>query len=206
MIKKAGIDLVPRSAAGTAAPAAKTEEAPTKATIVEETKDAVTETAEVVTDKVADVKETVAETVETVTEKAIDTKDAVVETVTDKVDEAKEAVTETVEVASDKVEEVKTDAVAAVAATATAAKAAIDHSAGEKIYKSSCFACHDSGVAGSPKLGDKAAWAPRIATGNDQLYASSINGKGAMPAKGGNTSIADDDIKAAVDYMVSKSQ
>ncbi len=86
----------------------------------------------------------------------------------------------------------------------TAAKAA-DHSAGEAVYKSSCFACHDSGVAGSPKVGDNAAWTARIATGNDALYESAIKGKGAMPAKGGNMSISDADIKAAVDYMAAKS-
>ena len=73
---------------------------------------------------------------------------------------------------------------------------------GEKIYKSLCFSCHDMGIAGSPKFGDKTAWAARIATGMEALYATSINGKGAMPAKGGNPSLSDDEVKAAVDYMV----
>jgi cytochrome c5 len=73
---------------------------------------------------------------------------------------------------------------------------------GEKIYKSLCFSCHDMGIAGSPKLGDKEAWTARIATGMDALYASSINGKGAMPAKGGNPSLSEEDVKAAVDYMI----
>ncbi len=77
---------------------------------------------------------------------------------------------------------------------------------GEKVYKSSCFACHESGVAGSPKLGDVAAWAPRIATGIDSLYSASINGKGVMPPKGGNLGLSDEDVKAAVDYMAAKSQ
>lgn len=77
---------------------------------------------------------------------------------------------------------------------------------GEKVYKSLCFSCHDSGVAGSPKLGDKAAWAPRIAAGMESVYAVSINGKGAMPAKGGNPALSDEEVKAAVDYMVSKSK
>jgi cytochrome c5 len=81
---------------------------------------------------------------------------------------------------------------------------------GEKIYKATCFACHDMGVAGAPKLGDKALWEPRIATGKDTLYGSAINGKttpaGMMPPKGGNTSLSDDEVKAAVDYMVSQAQ
>lgn len=86
---------------------------------------------------------------------------------------------------------------------AAAPAAGID---GEKVYKGICFSCHDVGVAGSPKLGDKAAWAPRIATGAEALYATSLNGKGAMPAKGGNPALSDDEIKAAVDYMIAQSQ
>ena len=61
-------------------------------------------------------------------------------------------------------------------------------------------------MAGAPKLGDNAAWGPRLAKGIDTLYASSLKGKGAMPAKGGNPSMADADVKAAVDYMVSKAK
>ena len=89
----------------------------------------------------------------------------------------------------------------AEAAPAQAAPA--DASAnGEKIYKATCFACHDVGVAGAPKLGDKALWEPRIATGKDALYNSALHGKNAMPPKGGNAALADADVKAAVDYMV----
>lgn len=73
---------------------------------------------------------------------------------------------------------------------------------GEEIYKSTCFACHATGVAGSPLFGDKALWAPRIATGMDALYNSSIKGKGAMPPKGGALTLSDDEVKAGVDYMV----
>lgn len=77
---------------------------------------------------------------------------------------------------------------------------------GEKVYKGLCMSCHDTGVAGSPKLGDKEAWKARIATGNDALYKSALEGKGAMPAKGGNPKLTDDEVKAAVDYMVEKSK
>lgn len=87
--------------------------------------------------------------------------------------------------------------------TTTAPAAAVD---GEKVYKGICFSCHDVGVAGSPKLGDTAAWASRIAAGNDSLYKNAIGGKGAMPAKGGNPALSDAEIKAAVDFMVSKSK
>ena len=64
------------------------------------------------------------------------------------------------------------------------------------------MACHAAGVAGAPKYGDKAAWAPRLAAGMDEVYKIGLNGKGAMPPKGGSTA-SDADFKAAVDYMVS---
>jgi cytochrome c5 len=72
---------------------------------------------------------------------------------------------------------------------------------GKAIYDSTCVACHGTGVAGAPKAGDKAAWAPRLKAGMDALYASALKGKGAMPIKGGNMSLGDPDIKAAVDYL-----
>lgn len=73
---------------------------------------------------------------------------------------------------------------------------------GKKVYEANCVACHGAGVAGAPKFGDKALWAPRIKTGMDTLYASAIKGKGVMPPKGGNTALSDADVKAAVDYIV----
>jgi len=82
---------------------------------------------------------------------------------------------------------------------------------GEDTYKKVCFACHGTGAAGAPKLGDKAAWAPRIKQGNDTLYTHAIKGFSSkpgsvMPAKGGNPTVADADVKAAVDYMVNASK
>jgi len=91
--------------------------------------------------------------------------------------------------------------VAAVAA-APAPAAAGGKPDGKKTYDTACMACHATGAANAPKLGDKAAWAPRIKAGNDALYASVLKGKGAMPPKGGNPALADADVKAAVDYMV----
>jgi cytochrome c5 len=88
---------------------------------------------------------------------------------------------------------------AAVAVAAAAAPAGAN--AGEALYKQACFACHAAGVANAPKLGDKAAWAPRLAAGVPALVQSVIKGKGAMPPKGGS-SAPDSDIRAAVEYMV----
>jgi len=77
---------------------------------------------------------------------------------------------------------------------------------GQKTYQTSCQACHATGAANAPKLGDKEAWAPRIATGVDALLAVAIKGKGAMPPKGACASCSDADLKAAIEYMVSQSQ
>lgn len=97
------------------------------------------------------------------------------------------------------------DVVAALAAankTAAAPAAAAATSAVPALYSQVCAACHVAGVAGAPRLGDKAAWAPRVALGVDALTASVIKGKGAMPPRGGSTG-SDADIKAVVQYMVS---
>jgi len=76
---------------------------------------------------------------------------------------------------------------------------------GKKVFEGVCIACHGPGIAGAPKFGDKAAWAPRIAEGASVLYQHAINGyqgkSGVMPPKGGNTALPDGDVKAAVDYM-----
>jgi cytochrome c5 len=93
-------------------------------------------------------------------------------------------------------------AAAVVAAAAPAAAPAVKSDAAPALYTSICSACHIAGVAGSPKLGDKAAWAPRLAAGVDGLTASVIKGKGAMPPKGGAAAASDAEIKAVVEYMV----
>jgi cytochrome c5 len=77
---------------------------------------------------------------------------------------------------------------------------------GKAVYDKVCMACHATGVAGAPKTGDKAGWAPRIKQGMDALYAASIKGKGAMPPKGGGADLSDAQIKAAVDYLVGQSK
>nr|WP_315264369.1 c-type cytochrome [Moraxella osloensis] len=94
---------------------------------------------------------------------------------------------------------------AATTTTATATPVSAD--AGEKLFGSVCATCHTAGLMGAPKLGDKADWAPRIAQGKDTLYKHAIVGyqgkSGVMPARGGSQA-SDEEVKAAVDYMVSK--
>ena len=78
--------------------------------------------------------------------------------------------------------------------------------AGEKAYKAACFACHDFGVAGAPKLGDTAAWSARLATGYDALLNTALNGKGAMPAKGGAMNLSDAEVGNIVAFMMDKAK
>ena len=91
---------------------------------------------------------------------------------------------------------------APAAAAPAPTQVAVAAGGGEALYKQACVACHAAGVAGAPKFGDKAAWAPRIAQGTAQLVRSVVMGKGAMPPKGG-TSASEAEIRAAVEYMVS---
>lgn len=97
-------------------------------------------------------------------------------------------------------------AAAAAPQPVAAAAPAVDLAKGKQVYDSACFVCHLAAVAGAPKLGDKAAWAPRIATGMDALNTSALNGKGAMPPKGGRMDISDEDVISAVAYMVEQSK
>ncbi|HEX2492534.1 MAG TPA: c-type cytochrome [Steroidobacter sp.] len=83
-------------------------------------------------------------------------------------------------------------------------------SGGEPVYKQTCFLCHGTGAGGAPMVTDKAEWEPRLAQGKDTLYKHALEGftgsKGMMPAKGGNPSLTDDQVKSAVDYMGSQAQ
>ena len=104
---------------------------------------------------------------------------------------------------------VATIAAAASAATATSGTEVTTKTAsassgneGKAVYDETCHVCHATGLAGSPKFGDKAAWAPRIATGKGALYNAALHGLNAMPPKGGNPSLSDAQVEAAVDYMV----
>jgi cytochrome c5 len=92
---------------------------------------------------------------------------------------------------------------AAPAAKPAAPAAKVD---GAAIYNQACVACHGAGIAGAPKFGDKAAWAPRIKQGMPTLYEHALKGfmgkGGMMPAKGGRMDFSDDQVKAGVDHMV----
>ncbi|MEM1263066.1 MAG: c-type cytochrome [Pseudomonadota bacterium] len=81
---------------------------------------------------------------------------------------------------------------------------------GPQVYNAACIACHGAGIGGAPTYGSADVWAPRIAKGIDTLYGHSINGfsgeAGYMPPKGGRTDLSDDEIRAAVDYMIEGSQ
>ncbi len=91
-------------------------------------------------------------------------------------------------------------------ASAAAAEPVAAKKTPEEIFQASCFGCHGTGAAGAPKLGDKDAWAPRIAQGKETLYSHAMNGLNAMPPKGMCMDCSEDDLKAVVDYMVSKAQ
>ena len=92
------------------------------------------------------------------------------------------------------------------AATAAAPAASGAAGKGKSIYDASCASCHASGVAGAPKLGDKAAWTPRVKAGKDTLYASALKGKRAIPHKRGNMALADDNVKTDVDYIIAQAK
>ena len=91
-------------------------------------------------------------------------------------------------------------------AGAAAAQAKGAPAKGEETYNKACASCHAQGVAGAPKLGDKAAWAPRLKQGMEAMYNVGLKGKPgtAMVAKGGQSQLSDADVKASVDFMVSK--
>jgi len=74
---------------------------------------------------------------------------------------------------------------------------------GKAVYESTCVVCHGTGAVGAPKFGDKTAWAPRIARGKAALLHSALNGKNAMPPRGGNSNLTDAEVSAAIDYMIS---
>ena len=97
--------------------------------------------------------------------------------------------------------EAASESVAAASATAAAGP-----KSGEVVYNTNCVACHGTGAAGAPKLGDTAAWAPRIAAGMDSLIANATNGLKAMPPKGLCMTCSEAELQGAVEYMVNNSQ
>ncbi|MHB1352464.1 MAG: c-type cytochrome [Thiobacillus sp.] len=92
----------------------------------------------------------------------------------------------------------------APAAAAAASAAKPDPAKGKAVYEANCVACHGTGVAGAPKLGDKAAWSARLDQGFDTLYSHALNGIRGMPAKGGNAALPEADLANAVAYLVTE--
>lgn len=156
-------------------------------------------------------------------EKPID-KPAVVEKTEQVVQQAQEKVAEVSEQAKEKVEQVKEQvqekstqvteqAQEKVAQAQNQVKNLIPGTlndlsleTGQQVYNKSCSSCHKSGILGAPKTGDKTAWAPLISGGTESLVQNAIKGIGKMPAKGGNSSLTDEEVKAAVNYMLDQSQ
>lgn len=77
---------------------------------------------------------------------------------------------------------------------------------GEKVYEKTCTVCHSEGLSGAPRLGDKSEWAHRIAAGKDALVESVRKGKGLMPPRGGNDRFSDEDLRAAVEYIIARAR
>ena len=91
-------------------------------------------------------------------------------------------------------------------AAPAAAETASGPRSGDEVYNAACTACHSTGAAGAPVVGNADAWAPRIEKGMDTLISHAINGFNAMPAKGGCGSCSDEEIQAAVEHMVAQSE
>lgn len=93
--------------------------------------------------------------------------------------------------------------VAQAPASGGGGETAAEPKSGKEVYNSVCTACHQAGVAGAPKVTDTAAWQQRLdSAGKESLYSNAINGLNAMPAKGGNPTLSDEEVKKAVDYML----
>jgi cytochrome c5 len=90
----------------------------------------------------------------------------------------------------------------AAGAAPRAAEPASTATSGDAVYQQACAMCHATGLAGAPKTGDASGWKPRLAKGKDTLYEHALKGFNTMPAKGGNASLSDAQVKAAVDYLV----
>ena len=150
--------------------------------------------------------------VESAKETASDAMDAAKEAATDAMAAGKDLKETAVESAGAAVDSVKEKSSTVVEKTGEviASVTGDDSSKGESVYKKHCVACHGTGVAGSPKLGDKAAWSARLTQGEAVLTQHAIKGfkgeTGYMPPKGGFMSLSDDEISVTVQYMILQAQ
>ena len=124
------------------------------------------------------------------------------------VDAAKEMASDAADAAKAMASSAAATVTGAVEAVTSAAvdEPAFDLAKGKSVYDVACFACHMTGAAGAPKMGDSAVWGPRIAQGMDTLVTNAINGKNAMPPKGGRLDLSDQDVASAVAYLVEQSK
>lgn len=151
--------------------------------------------------------------VEQAKEKVEQTAAAAGEKIKEAADMAEEKITEATDQTRDKVAQMTDQAQEQAGQLQTKAKSlmqtaqsAVSTSSGEAVYNKSCRSCHDSGVMGAPKTGDKQAWEPLIENGMDSLVKNAINGIGKMPPKGGHSTLTDSEVKQAVEYMVDQSR
>jgi cytochrome c5 len=143
--------------------------------------------------------EKTAEPVDQATEETNETVDEVIAAGSEPADTEAKVADEEV----DKVEQTSDEATATAVYTATTS-VTVNNELGEQVFKKNCFACHGTGIPNIPKVGDKEAWAPRIAQGEAVLVEHAMKGFNTMPPKGGNAALTDDEIKAAVDYLVTQ--
>lgn len=94
--------------------------------------------------------------------------------------------------------------VAAALVSLAATETSVAAPRGEKVYDRTCVVCHDTGLSGAPRLGNRGEWVQRIGAGIDALVSSVKNGKGQMPPKGGNDKFTEEELRAAVEYMLAK--
>lgn len=189
--------------------------------MIEQAKDAASSAADTASQAASDTAAAAGAAADAAANAAQDTAAAAADQAAAAVDATTEAAADAAGAATDAATAAGDDAATAAADTAAAAATAVapaagdaaggaDLALGQSVYEGKCQACHASGAAGSPKLDDKANWAPRIAQGMDTLVKHALEGfkgtVGYMPPKGGFATLTDDEVKAAVAYMVSKAQ
>jgi cytochrome c5 len=130
-------------------------------------------------------------------------------TETETTEETSSAMPETMKTAPEEVTSTRPEASSnepeEISGDETSAAAKTEIADGKDIYNSSCQICHATGTAGAPKLGDKKAWAPRIAKGMDTLFSSVLNGLNAMPPRGTCMNCSEDELRAAMKYIIEQS-
>lgn len=175
-----------------------------EASLVDQATTVVDNVEEKATDLAGDAGQQITEAADVMTKKTSDLAEQGKQAAAELVEESNEKLESAVNTVGEKVK-ATLEKVPAAATTTTAANDDLDQ--GKKIFGQSCVACHGTGVAGAPKLGD-ASWVTRLQQGKNTLVKHAIEGyqgkSGVMPAKGGNSSLSDEEINAAVTYMVSK--